>query len=497
MGIRALLAKPFASLIVARHNRAAQDAAATQAKVLGQLVKAAQNTAFGQDHGFAAITTHAQFCTAVPVRDYEAQRNYINRVVAGEADILWAGKPLYLAKTSGTTSGVKYIPISKQSIKNHICAARDALLFYVYNTGNAAFLDRKMIFLSGSPELEQKNGLMVGRLSGIVNHHIPAYLRRNQLPSAATNCMEDWEHKLDEIIKETLPEDLSLISGIPPWVQMYFDRIKIACGKNVGEVFPNFELFVYGGVNFEPYKRKLLNAIGRPINTIELFPASEGFFAFQDRLGKPGMRLILDAGIYYEFIPSAEVWSDAPTRLHIGQVEVGKTYALVISNNAGLWAYSVGDLVRFIDLAPPRLEVVGRTTHFISAFGEHVIGTEVEQAMRQALELFPQTSVAEFTVAPVVINPDGLPHHEWLVEFGTLPHNLPAFEQALDTALQKLNIYYKDLLTGSILETLHVTVLPAGSFANYMRSCGKLGGQNKVPRLANDRNLAEALISGC
>ncbi len=493
MGWRSLLARPFAAYVVSKHKKAGVEAEARQLALLSRLVERARDTEFGQKHKFGQIKTYEDFVKAVPVRDYEELRPYIDRVVQGEPNVLWPGKPVYLAKTSGTTSGVKYIPLTKESIPNHINGARDALLHYVHHTGRASFLDRKMIFLSGSPALDKKNGIRVGRLSGIVNHHVPGYLRTNQLPSLGTNMIEDWEQKLDRIIDETLGQPMSLISGIPPWVQMYFDRIIERTGKPIREVFPEFGLFVYGGVNFEPYRRKMFGTIGQDIDSIETFPASEGFFAFQDHPSHKGLLLQIDSGIFFEFIPQNEFGKPDAKRLHIGQVEVGKVYALVVSNNAGLWSYSVGDLVRFTSLKPPRVVVAGRTSHYISAFGEHVIGEEVERAMRATLERFAEAEVSEFTVVPNVSPEEGIPRHEWFVEFAKPPANLPAFARSLDQELQKLNIYYKDLLTGNILETLHIITLKQGAFADMMKASGRLGGQNKVPRLANDRKLAEAL----
>ena len=493
MGIRSLLAKPLAWYVCRQHRRYTQNAVHYQLQTLRRMVQRAAGSAFGKDHNLASVNDYESFKAAVPIRDYEAMRPYIDRVVAGEPEVLWPGKPLYLAKTSGTTSGVKYIPISRQSISNHINGARDALLHYINATGNSAFLDRKLIFLSGSPELVKKNGILVGRLSGISNHHVPAYLRSNQLPTWHTNCIDDWEQKLDQILDETIGQDMGLISGIPPWVQMYFDRLHARTGKPAGEAFPNFSLFVYGGVNFEPYRQKLMASIGRPVHSVELFPASEGFFAFQDRPGKEGMLMQVNSGIFYEFIPADECNQANPTRLHIGQVEAGKTYSLVVSNTAGLWAYAIGDLVRFVSTKPPRVVVAGRTSHFISAFGEHVIGCEVEGALKDVLIQFPGVSVTEFTVAPQVSPADGLPHHEWFIEFDTPPANLPAFERALDNYLQKRNIYYADLKEGNILDTLRIASLPKGTFAAMMRKEGKLGGQNKVPRLSNDRRLATKL----
>lgn len=500
MSLKSILAKPLASYIAARHLRTAHNGGNVQRRVLKTIVEKAQNTLFGKDHDFKNIKTYDDFKQRVPIRDYEQLTPYIDRVVAGEASILWPGRPLYFAKTSGTTSGTKYIPITKDSVSNHINGARDALLCYIRASGNSRFLNGKLIFLSGSPELDRKNGIYTGRLSGIVNHHVPAYLRRNQLPSYETNCIEDWEAKLDKIIDETLSEDMTLISGIPPWVQMYFDRIEARTGRKMKDVFPNFSLFVYGGVNFEPYKAKLYESIGKKIDSVELYPASEGFIAFQDRqpdahhTSEPlGMLPLLDSGIFFEFIPADEYFSENPRRLTVDQTEVGVNYALIINSNAGLWGYSIGDTVKFVSKDPPRLVVTGRIKHFISAFGEHVIGEEVEKAMKYAMSRHPETEVTEFTVAPQVAPAEGLPHHEWLVEFAAEPRDREAFIQDLDDELRRLNSYYDDLVSGSILSRLRLTALPGGAFIDYMKTLGKLGGQNKVPRLSNDRKIAEGL----
>ncbi|GAA3946740.1 GH3 family domain-containing protein [Hymenobacter algoricola] len=494
MGLKSLLSRPLAAYVVSRYQQWQKDPVGTQQRVFRQLIDQARNTAFGRDHSFADIQTPADLARLVPVRDYEALAPYFNRVKAGEADVLWPGKPAYLAKTSGTTSGAKYIPLTADSIPNHINGARDALLHYVHRTGKSRFLDGKLMFLSGSPELEQVGGMHTGRLSGIVNHHVPAYLRRNQLPTYSTNIIEDWETKLDHIVEETLPEDMTLISGIPPWVQMYFDKLVQLTGKPVKDIFPHFDLFVYGGVNFAPYRAKLFETIGRPVDSIELFPASEGFLAFQDEPNNPGLLLLLDAGIFYEFIPAGQFFEPDAPRLTIGEVELDQQYALVLNSNAGLWGYSLGDTVRFVSLKPHRVVVSGRIKHFLSAFGEHVIGEEVEQTLREVMSRFPEVEVVEFTVAPLVsADPAEPSRHEWLVEFARPPHDAAAFAAALDAGLRRRNVYYDDLLTGRILAPLRLTSLPAGAFQRYMKSLGKLGGQNKVPRLSNDRTVAEGL----
>jgi hypothetical protein len=493
MGIRAALARPFAALVHAQTKAWSSRPGLIQHRTLMQIVQQARNTAFGRDHGFKDIRCYDDFKKQVPIRDYEGLKSYIDRILQGEADVLWKGKPAYLAKTSGTTSGVKYIPISHESKYTHFISARNASLAYVHETGNASFLDGNLIFLSGSPELEEIAGIKTGRLSGISNHLVPSYFRTNQKPSYTTNCIEDWEEKLERIIDETLPANMTLISGIPPWVQMYFDRIIARTGKKIKEVFPNFSVFVYGGVNYEPYRARLEESIGGKVDSIETYPASEGFIAYQDSQREPGLLLLLNNGMFFEFIPADEYFSENPRRLSVEEVELGKNYALIINSNAGLWGYSIGDTVKFVSKHPYRLLVTGRIKHFISAFGEHVIGEEVEKALRAVLQQFPETEITEFTVAPQVTPAEGLPHHEWLIEFSRLPADLDAFAAALDNQMRSLNVYYDDLITGSILRPLKITQLKPGAFVQYMKSIGKLGGQNKVPRLSNDRKIADGL----
>lgn len=492
MKIKSFLAKPFASYIHAKIRRGSLSALADQDAILKELLSEGKSTAFGKEHRLDAVTDYAGFRQAVPIRDYEGLKTYIEKIKDGKHNILWKGKPIYLAKTSGTTSGVKYIPISKDSISNHINTARNALLCYMAETGNAAFADGKMIFLSGSPELERIADIPTGRLSGIVNHHIPSYLRRNQLPSYETNCIEDWETKLDAIVKETISQDMTLISGIPPWVQMYFDRLEEAGGKKVGELFPKFSVMVHGGVAFEPYKGRLLQSIGRSIDTIETFPASEGFFAFQDTMKEEGLLLNTASGIFFEFVPAAEIFNENPTRLSLHDVKVGENYALIVNSNAGLWGYNIGDTVKFVSTNPYRIVVTGRIKHFISAFGEHVIAEEVEQSLLKAAA-DEGIRITEFTVAPMVQQGEGKSYHEWFIEFEQEPKDLDAFAGTVDNTLRQKNIYYDDLIRGNILQPLRIAVVQKSGFVEYMKSIGKLGGQNKVPRLSNDRKIATAL----
>lgn len=492
MKIKSFLAKPFASYIHKQIKKGMTTAVADQQHIFQQLIKTGLKTAFGKDHDFASIKSYEDFVQKVPIRDYEAFKPYIEKIKEGKHNILWKGLPIYFAKTSGTTSGVKYIPITKDSIPNHINTARNALLCYMAETGNHAFADGKLIFLSGSPVLERIGGVPTGRLSGIVNHHVPKYLRANQLPSYETNCIEDWEQKLDKIVDETINENMTLISGIPPWMQMYFDRLQQKSGKKISELFPNFSVMVQGGVNYEPYKSKLVESIGKNIDTIELFPASEGFFAFQDTMKEPGMLLNTNSGIFFEFIPVAEFGKENATRLSLKDVKPGENYALIINSNAGLWGYNIGDTVKFVSTDPYRLIVSGRIKHYISAFGEHVIGEEVENAILKASE-DEGIHIREFTVAPYIAQQDGKSYHEWFVEFEEVPADMSQFAQKVDDNLRKKNVYYDDLIAGNILERLKISAVQKNGFADYMKSIGKLGGQNKVPRLSNDRKIAEGL----
>ncbi|PWG79265.1 GH3 auxin-responsive promoter family protein, partial [Pararcticibacter amylolyticus] len=494
MGLKSFLSKPFAAYAVAQINKWKSRPVESQRAVFAKLVSDAADTVFGREHGFDKIRTYEDFKQRVPIRDYEDLRPYVDRMVKGEANVLWPGKPAYFAKTSGTTSGVKYIPISKESMPEHVKAARNALLSYIHETGNAEFADGKMIFLQGSPVLGEKGGVPTGRLSGIVAHHVPGYLQKNRLPSYETNCIEDWEQKVDAIVEETFHEDMRLISGIPPWVQMYFDRLSAkAGGKKIKDVLKNFSLFVYGGVNFEPYRARMEEIIGKKVDSIETYPASEGFIAYQDSQKEKGLLLLVNAGMFFEFIPSDEYFNENPSRLSLEDVELGKNYALILNTNAGLWGYSIGDTVRFVSKDPYRIVVSGRIKHYISAFGEHVIGEEVEYALMTAAAE-SGAEISEFTVAPQVNAPEGgLPYHEWFVEFAKLPADLEGFSQKVDALLQKKNIYYQDLIEGKILRPLVIRPLREDAFRNFMKAEGKLGGQNKVPRLSNDRRIADAL----
>ena len=496
MAFKSKLLKPLAKFIHYRVTVDAKNAVRDQERILKKIIQKAKDTKFGRDHDFKYIKSTKDFRTQVPIKDYEGLKRYFDLLVDGQTNILWPGLPKYLAKTSGTTSGVKYIPITNDSVSNHFVSARNATFNHCHLAKNLQIFDGQLIFLSGSPHLEKTSGIDTGRLSGIVNHEVPNWIKKTQLPSYETNLIVDWEEKLDRIVEETYNKDMRMISGIPPWVQMYYEKLLAKTGKkDIQSIFPNFKLFTYGGVNFSPYRSSLEHLTGAKILSLETFPASEGFIAFQDQVENDGLLLNTNSGIYFEFVPIDQITKENPDRLSLLDVELGKDYVLIINSNAGLWGYNIGDTVRFVSKEPYKLVVSGRVKHYISAFGEHVIGKEVEQAILEAGDKFDM-SVSEFTVAPEV-NPSGvsLPYHEWLVEFGKAPSDLNLLAEEIDLAMQRQNIYYKDLRDGNVLQRLKLSTLPAGSFRKYMESKGKLGGQNKVPRLSNDRKIAEALLS--
>lgn len=492
MGLKSLLSLPFARQIVKKNSKWKKNAVKVQNRLLLSLISQAKNTKFGKDHNFSEISNYSDWKKNIPVRDYEELKIYVQEIIEGKKDVLWPGRPLYFCKTSGTTSGTKYIPISTESMPHHITAARDAILNYIAETKNTSIVNGKMIFLQGSPELSKTGDILTGRLSGIVAHHTPYYLTKNRLPSYKTNCIEDWEDKVDAILEETLDENMSLISGIPPWVQMYFEKLQDKTGKLIKDIFPKFDLFIYGGVNYEPYRQTFEKLIGKKVDGIELYPASEGFIAYQDSQTEKGMLLCVNHGIFYEFIPSEEFFNKNPIRISLADVEIGVNYVIILNTDAGLWGYNIGDTIKFVSTDPYRIVVSGRIKHFTSAFGEHVIAEEVEKSLQETITKIP-AQVNEFHVAPQVKPENGLPYHQWLIEFEKEPENMANFSELIDKTLQRYNTYYKDLISGGILKPLLITKINKNGFRDYMKSIGKLGGQNKVPRLANDRKIADKL----
>ena len=492
--MKTLITILFARLVKKRNNKWISNPLETQAKTFNKLLLNGTKTEFGRDHNFSTIKNYEDFKNQVPIRDYEGLKPYVDKVVKGEKNILWPGQPLYFAKTSGTTSGAKYIPITKESIKTHVNSARDALLNYFLKTKNYKPINGKHMFLQGSPKLEKKNGIYIGRLSGISAHYIPKLFLNNRKPSWNTNCIEDWEEKVETIIKETVGEKMTIIAGIPSWVQMYFEKIVSNENKSIKEVFPELSLYVYGGVSYDPYKSTFDKLFGKKVDTLATFPASEGFFGYQDTFTDENtdLLLLLNNDIFYEFIKAEDFLKGKYERITLKDVQVNVNYLLIISTSAGLWGYNIGDTVKFTSTRPYRIIVSGRIKHFLSAFGEHVIAEEVENSMKIATKDHGVT-IREFTVAPNINPKEGLPCHEWYIEFETQPRDIKAFSKTLETEMLNQNIYYKDLIYGSIIKPLEVISVKKGGFNDYMRSVGRLGGQNKVPRLSNDRKIADKL----
>ena len=486
------IAKSFASYIISKNQFWIKNPIQAQSKTFEYLINNGQKTLFGQQYFLKEIRSYEEFKQSIPVSDYEKFKIYIDRIIKGESDVIWPGKPIYFSKTSGTTSGIKNIPIFRNAIKTHINSARDSILQYILNSGDTNFIKGKQMFIQGSPVLKTKKGIKVGRLSGIVAHHVPFYLRSSRMPSWDVNCIDDWEEKINAIVEETINQNMTLISGIPPWVKMYFEKIIEKSGQKVANVFKNFSLFIYGGVSFKPYKKIFDELIGRNVNSIELYPASEGFFAYQDELDNDSMLLLLNNHIFYEFIETHDLLVGNNNYIPLSDVKVGKNYALIISTSSGLWRYNIGDTIRFTELNPYRIIVTGRIKHFISAFGEHVIANEVETAIIEASSKL-KSRIREFTVAPQVSPEFGLPYHEWFIEFDQINDNLEEIESLIDKIMQRQNIYYNDLIQGKILSPLRITKIKKGGFNSYMKSIGKLGGQNKVPHLSNNRKIANQL----
>lgn len=491
MRIKEWIARLWAAQRVRSLTNMGKHALEIQQQLWKDLIAIGKNTSFGQEHDFKNITSISDFQKRVPVRSYEDLLPWINRAKAGELNVLWKGKARYFAKTSGTTAGAKFLPISTESIPNHIRGARDLLLSAIYHTGSADFLGGKMLFLSGSPALEKlPSQIPVGRLSGIVNHWIPAYLKTNQIPDYTTNCIEGWEEKIQTILKQALTVDLRFISGIPPWVLQFLDLAKQKTGKTPLQLWPNLSLYVQGGVDFRPYQPMFDEYFNQKVTILETFPASEGFFAIQDQPDKPDLLLLADNGIAYEFIPLAEYGKPDAPRLWLGEVNTHTQYAMIISTNSGLWAYDIGDTVRFTSLNPPRIRVSGRVKQFLSAFGEHIIEEEVNTALTQALNK-TQSKMIDCTVAPLVLE-TGF-RHDWFIEFENPPLDPIYFLTTLDILLREQNPYYDDLRKGNILLPPRLFTLKSGACNEYMRSKGRLGGQNKFNRLTNSRTIASQL----
>jgi len=469
----------------------------SQREVLQDLVSTAQYTRFGHQYGFDTLFSLKEFKHSVPVHEYEDIKPYIEAMMNGEENVLWPTPVNWYAKSSGTTSDKsKFIPVSEESLRDgHYKAAKDVLTLYYNNFPASDLLTGKGLVIGGSHEVKSLNeDIHFGDLSAVLMQNAPFWSNWIRTPDLSIALMSEWESKIERMAESTIPENITSISGVPTWTIVLFRRILEMTGKScISEVWPNLELYLHGGVSFVPYREQLKQLIGKPINYLEMYNASEGFFAAQDKPGEDGMLLFTDHGIFYEFMPLEEYGKKFPQTLGLHQVEIGKNYAPVITTNGSLWRYIVGDTIQFTSLSPFRIRVSGRLKHFINAFGEELIVDNSDRAIALACE---QTGavVNEYTAAPIFFSGDGNGAHEWLIEFDREPNLLDDFIYELDQALKSLNSDYEAKRHKSIaLRMPLVHSVKKGTFHTWLQQKGKLGGQHKVPRLSNDRKIIEEM----
>jgi len=469
-----------------------------QREVLQDLVTSAQYTEFGRKYNFAELFNIRSFKQAVPVHEYNDLKPYIERIMHGEQNILWNTPVFWFAKSSGTTSDKsKFIPISEESLEDcHFKAAKDVLTMYYQFNPDSALLTGKGLVLGGSHNINPMNNeAQYGDLSAVLLQNTPFWGHWLRTPDLSIALMDEWESKIEKLAESTIHENVTSISGVPTWTLVLFRRILEITGKStMAEVWPSLELYMHGGVSFTPYKEQFQKLIGKNIHYLEMYNASEGFFAAQERPGDDGMLLFTDHGIFMEFMPVSEYGKKHPRTVGLQDVELGKNYALVISTNGGLWRYIVGDTIRFTSLAPYRIKVSGRLKHYMNAFGEEVIVDNTDKAIAEACKK-TGAIVNDYTAAPVYFSDSSNGAHEWLIEFERPPADLGAFTRELDTALKNINSDYeakrhKNMALG--LPVVHA--MQKGSFNEWLRSKGKLGGQHKVPRLSNERQYVDAIL---
>lgn len=475
------------------------DPVKAQHKVWQDLLSSGQNTEFGRAHHFSSIQSLEEYKAAVPVHEYDDLKPYIERMLQGEENILWNTPVEWFAKSSGTTSDKsKFIPISEESLKeNHYRASKDILSFYYAAFPQSDLLTGKALVIGGSHQVAQLNETIhYGDLSAVVVQNSPFWSNWIRTPDMSILLMDEWEEKIEKLAQSTINENVTSMAGVPTWLMVLLKRILEITGKStIKEVWPSLELYMHGGVSFVPYRAHFEKLIGAPINYLEMYNASEGFFAGQDDISAEGMLLMCAHGIFYEFIPTEE-WGQAhPKTLQLDEVETGKNYALLITTNGGLWRYVVGDTIQFTSLQPFRVKVSGRIKHYINAFGEELMVDNTDKAIAAACRV-TGTAVKDYTAAPVFFSDAENGAHEWLIEFDKEPESLEVFVTELDSALQGINSDYEAKRYKDIaLRKPVVHVIPPSSFEGWLRSKGKLGGQHKVPRLSNERSTLEEIKS--
>ena len=471
-----------------------------QQELLKRMIISARYTEFGRRYDFSSIASSREFRTRVPIQDYESLKPYIFRLKAGEQQLLWPTDIRWFAKSSGTTSDKsKFIPVSTEALEEcHYKGGKDLLCIYFHNNPETQLFDGKLLSLGGSHHVNSlSNDSFYGDLSAILMQNLPFWIQLFQTPERSIALMEEWESKIEMIAKATMNENVTNIAGVPSWTLVLLKRILELSGKkDLTEVWPNLELFVHGAVSFNPYREQFKKLIPKAdMHYLETYNASEGFFGIQDQTNSEEMLLMLDYGIYYEFIPMSEWDKETPQTLTLDQVELNENYAIVITTNAGLWRYKIGDTVAFTSLSPFRIRITGRTAHFINAFGEELIIDNAEKAMADACKT-TNAVIRDYTAAPVYFSDQSSGAHEWLIEFEIKPNDIDQFNVALDEALKKYNSDYEakryhDKVLGRPL----IRVLPDRTFYNWLKSKEKLGGQHKVPRLANHRKFVDEILS--
>lgn len=493
----------FAKARMAKIRRLYRDPARVQRNTLKSLLRAARDTEWGQKYDYASIQDIRTYQARVPLSTYLDFRPIWDRYFSGQTDLTWPGRPGYFAKTSGTTAGDKYIPLSEEAVASHQRAGVDCLVFALHRSGRRDALDGRLFFLGGSTSLQHREfGIRVGDLSGVMSQRIPFPFRGRYLPGRDVALMEDWEFKIAVMAKQAIDQDVRLIAGMPSWMIVLLMKLLEEHERrfswrpdSLAEVWPNLQLYIHGGVDFRPYRSFIEELIGRPLDLLEVYPASEGFVAIQDRGPGEGMLLMLDYGIFYEFVPVSELATSAPRRLTVAEVELDVPYAVYLTTNSGLWSYALGDVVKFVTRDPPRLLIIGRTSQWVNAFGENVIVEEVEGAIAHACRN-AGAGIVDFTVAPVYASiEDPLPRHQWAVEFRHCPGDLSRFAYDLDEHLQARNTDYRTHRCRDVaMAPPLITIVEPGTFREWLRDRHKLGGQHKIPRVTNSREIIDEVL---
>jgi len=468
------------------------DPIACQDTLMRSFISAAKNTAFGKDHNFDKINTYEDFKEQVPLRNYEQLLPYIEKIKSGEKDVLWKGRPAFLGKTSGTTSKTKYIPVTEDSLKNHIGGGQYAPLQYSHQNKKLAFLKGKSLFFSDGHFFEDINGIKAAPISTIGNSRVPWWYKWLRLPSDEINAIPDYKERIEAMIDLAGTNDIRIIVAMPVWLLVFLRSLTEKTGKDFKQLFPNFQLLILSGMDYEPFMPEIKKYINMPFDVFETYPTTEGLLAYQDRLEERGMQLILNNGIFFEFVEVDTLGSAHVKRVSLNEVKTGINYALVLNTNAGLWGYINGDTVRFKTVFPHRIEITGRIAQYISAFGEHVTVEETEKSIAETASECDAT-IIEFTVAPNIKDDGTLPFHEWFIEFGQAPANIEEFAKRLDQKICERNFSYKDVVVHKAIEPLKITLIPKGGFETYLQFSGKTGMQQKIPHARNDYQFASQL----